>query len=123
LFAFFSLITANPWRSAHRSSDAMSKKIVLLSDGTGNSSVKPQKTNVWRLFQALDQRGSALIAKYDDGSAPPPTNIWHCWAAHSRAACDRPEHGPQVETGGIDTPVSPADRPSLTEPPDSPEYK
>jgi uncharacterized protein (DUF2235 family) len=45
----------------------MSKKIVLLSDGTGNSSVKPQKSNVWRLFQALDQRGSALIAKYDDG--------------------------------------------------------
>jgi uncharacterized protein (DUF2235 family) len=47
--------------------DAMGKKIVLLSDGTGNSSVNPQKTNVWRLFQALDQRDSGLVAKYDDG--------------------------------------------------------
>jgi len=45
----------------------MSKKIVLLSDGTGNSSAKAQKTNVWRLFQALDQREDSLIAKYDDG--------------------------------------------------------
>ena len=32
----------------------MSKNIVLLSDGTGNSSSKIFKTNVWRLFQALD---------------------------------------------------------------------
>ena len=30
----------------------MSKKIVLFSDGTGNSSARAQKTNVWRLFQA-----------------------------------------------------------------------
>ena len=33
----------------------MTKKIVLFSDGTGNSSAKAQKTNVWRLFRALDQ--------------------------------------------------------------------
>ena len=45
----------------------MKKKIVLFSDGTGNSSAKAQKTNVWRLFQALDQRGDAVLAKYDDG--------------------------------------------------------
>jgi len=32
----------------------MSKNIVLLSDGTGNSSSKIFKTNVWRLYQALD---------------------------------------------------------------------
>ena len=31
----------------------MSKNIVLLSDGTGNSAAKPFKTNVWRLYQAL----------------------------------------------------------------------
>lgn len=43
------------------------KKIVLFSDGTGNSSAKAQKTNVWRLFQALDQRNPDQIAKYDDG--------------------------------------------------------
>ena len=45
----------------------MSKKIVLFSDGTGNSSAKAQKTNVWRLFQALDQATINKIAKYDDG--------------------------------------------------------
>src|SRR6266849_9989925 len=45
----------------------MTKKIALFSDGTGNSSAKAQKTNVWRLFQALDQSNSAQIAKYDDG--------------------------------------------------------
>jgi uncharacterized protein (DUF2235 family) len=45
----------------------MKKKIVLFSDGTGNSSAKAQKTNVWRLFQALDQRNSSLLSKYDDG--------------------------------------------------------
>jgi uncharacterized protein (DUF2235 family) len=32
----------------------MPKKIILLSDGTGNSSHDPFKTNVWRLYQALD---------------------------------------------------------------------
>ena len=40
----------------------MSKKIVLFSDGTGNSSAKAQKTNVWRLFQALDQATIDQIA-------------------------------------------------------------
>ena len=39
----------------------MSKCIVLFSDGTGNSSAKAQKTNVWRLFQAIDQRESTLL--------------------------------------------------------------
>jgi uncharacterized protein (DUF2235 family) len=45
----------------------MGKRIVLFSDGTGNSSGKAQKTNVWRLFQALDQSRVDQIAKYDDG--------------------------------------------------------
>lgn len=31
-----------------------SSNIVLLSDGTGNSSASPFKTNVWRLYQAID---------------------------------------------------------------------
>src|SRR5215475_4645165 len=43
------------------------RNIVLFSDGTGNSSAKAQKTNVWRLFQALDQTHTDQIAKYDDG--------------------------------------------------------
>src|SRR4051812_9989233 len=46
----------------------MSKNIVLLSDGTGNSSAKLFKTNVWRLFQILDLSNPARqIAFYDDG--------------------------------------------------------
>ncbi len=46
----------------------MSKRIVLLSDGTGNSSSKLFKTNVWRLFQALDlSNPDQQIAYYDDG--------------------------------------------------------
>lgn len=43
------------------------RNIVVLSDGTGNSSAKANKTNVWRLFQALDQTRSDQIARYDDG--------------------------------------------------------
>ncbi len=46
----------------------MSKNIVLLSDGTGNSAAKLQKTNVWRLFQILDVRDpNSQVAFYDDG--------------------------------------------------------
>jgi uncharacterized protein (DUF2235 family) len=45
-----------------------SKNIVLLSDGTGNSSAKVLKTNVWRLYQALDLKDpETQIAYYDDG--------------------------------------------------------
>jgi uncharacterized protein (DUF2235 family) len=44
------------------------KNIVLLSDGTGNSAAKLFKTNVWRLYQALDlTRETEQIAYYDDG--------------------------------------------------------
>src|SRR3984957_9929709 len=46
---------------------AVPKRIALFSDGTGNSSAKAQKTNVWRLFQALDQQNGDQIAMYDDG--------------------------------------------------------
>lgn len=46
----------------------MSKNIVLLSDGTGNSSAKLFKTNVWRLFQALDLTDPGKqVAYYDNG--------------------------------------------------------
>lgn len=43
------------------------KRILLFSDGTGNSSAKAQKTNVWRLFQAVDLTTAEQIAFYDDG--------------------------------------------------------
>jgi uncharacterized protein (DUF2235 family) len=46
----------------------MSKNIVLLSDGTGNSSASVFKTNVWRLFPILDLRDPLRqVAFYDDG--------------------------------------------------------
>ncbi len=48
--------------------NAAPKNIVLLSDGTGNSSAKLFKTNVWRLFQTLDLTDPARqVAYYDDG--------------------------------------------------------
>jgi uncharacterized protein (DUF2235 family) len=44
------------------------KKIALFADGTGNSSSSPQKTNVWRAYQALDRsHASGQIAFYDNG--------------------------------------------------------
>lgn len=46
---------------------ATMKKIVLLSDGTGNSAAKLHKTNVWRLYQALELHRPDQVAFYDDG--------------------------------------------------------
>lgn len=48
------------------------KTIVLLADGTGNSAAKLFKTNVWRLYKALDlsdppPAGQRQIAYYHDG--------------------------------------------------------
>jgi T6SS, Phospholipase effector Tle1-like, catalytic domain len=48
------------------------RKLILLSDGTGNSSIARDKSNVWRLYQALDIGENAAgereqIAFYDDG--------------------------------------------------------
>ena len=51
---------------------ATTKSIVLFSDGTGNSSAKLFKTNVWRMYEAVDL-GPAAAGKrpqiwyYDDG--------------------------------------------------------
>jgi uncharacterized protein (DUF2235 family) len=58
---------------------SMSKNIVLLSDGTGNSSAKIFKTNVWRLYQALDLIDpNEQVAFYDDGVG---TSSFKWWAA------------------------------------------
>ena len=43
------------------------KKIVLLSDGTGNGAAKRHRTNVWRLYHALDVHRDDQIAFYHDG--------------------------------------------------------
>jgi uncharacterized protein (DUF2235 family) len=43
------------------------KRIVLLSDGTGNSAAQVWRTNVWRVFESLDLTGSDQVSFYDDG--------------------------------------------------------
>jgi uncharacterized protein (DUF2235 family) len=45
----------------------MGTRIVLLSDGTGNSAGKVWRTNVWRIFESLELSGTAQVAFYDDG--------------------------------------------------------
>jgi uncharacterized protein (DUF2235 family) len=45
----------------------MGRKIILLSDGTGNSAAKVWRTNVWRVFESLDLTHPDQIAFYDDG--------------------------------------------------------
>ena len=47
--------------------NSVGRRIILLSDGTGNSAAKVWRTNVWRLFQSLDLRSSDQVAMYDDG--------------------------------------------------------
>ena len=43
------------------------KKIILLSDGTGNSAGSPHRTNVWRFYEALDVQRDDQVAFYDNG--------------------------------------------------------
>jgi hypothetical protein len=48
--------------------DAVPKNIILLSDGAGNGAARIFKTNVWRVYQALDLGPSSnQVALYDDG--------------------------------------------------------
>ena len=55
----------------------MSRNIILLSDGTGNSAAKVWRTNVWRTFEALDLSGNDQVAFYDDGVG---TSTFKPWA-------------------------------------------
>jgi uncharacterized protein (DUF2235 family) len=43
------------------------KRIIVLSDGTGNAASKVWRTNVWRVFELLDLSSDEQVAKYDDG--------------------------------------------------------
>jgi Uncharacterized alpha/beta hydrolase domain (DUF2235) len=45
----------------------MPHRIIILSDGTGNSAAKVWRTNVWRVFEFLDLTDRDQVAKYDDG--------------------------------------------------------
>jgi uncharacterized protein (DUF2235 family) len=44
-----------------------SRNLIVLSDGTGNSASKPFKTNVWRLYQAIDLTDGSQVAVFGDG--------------------------------------------------------
>jgi uncharacterized protein (DUF2235 family) len=43
------------------------RNLIVLSDGTGNSASKSSKTNVWRLYQAIDLTDGMQIAEFGDG--------------------------------------------------------
>ena len=43
------------------------RNLVVLSDGTGNSAAKLFRTNVWRIYEALDLNCPDQVALYDDG--------------------------------------------------------
>src|SRR6267154_6697588 len=45
----------------------MGIRIILLSDGTGNSASKVWRSNVWRVFESIDLTGTSQVAFYDDG--------------------------------------------------------
>ena len=52
----------------------MAKRIIVCSDGTGNTAIKGRGTNVFKLFEAVDLNGhrydpqlTPQIAIYDDG--------------------------------------------------------
>lgn len=58
-----------------------SKAIILFSDGTGNSSGKLFKTNVWRMYEAVDLGPPAKgkreqVAFYDNGVGTSGVAIW-----------------------------------------------
>ena len=44
-----------------------SRNLIVLSDGTGNSASKPFKTNVWRLYQAINLTDGSQLAAFGDG--------------------------------------------------------
>ncbi|NJO32867.1 MAG: IS4 family transposase, partial [Rhodospirillales bacterium] len=63
-----SILVYHSWRSRFGWRYSMGKNIILLSDGTGNSAAKFNKTNVWRTYEALDLSDPGKqIAAYDDG--------------------------------------------------------
>jgi uncharacterized protein (DUF2235 family) len=49
------------------------RNLVVLSDGTGNSAGASNKTNVWRLYEALDLTGEDQVATFGDGVG---TSTW-----------------------------------------------
>ncbi len=53
------------------------RNLVVLADGTGNSAAKSFKTNVWRLYQALDLTDGTQLAVFGDGVGTSSFKIMH----------------------------------------------
>jgi len=53
-------------RFPHKSISRMAKKIIVFADGTGNA-FSTQESNVWRLYNAIDQSRPDQIAHYIEG--------------------------------------------------------
>jgi uncharacterized protein (DUF2235 family) len=47
--------------------EKLMRNLIVLSDGTGNSAGALNKTNVWRLYEALDLSGTDQVATFGDG--------------------------------------------------------
>jgi uncharacterized protein (DUF2235 family) len=50
-----------------RKGSHMATRIIVLSDGTGNTPNKVWRSNVWRIFQYIDRAHADQVAMYDDG--------------------------------------------------------
>jgi len=52
----------------------MPKNIIICADGTGNTTVKGRGTNVFKLYEAVDQNGHHLRAYAGQGDCLNPPN-------------------------------------------------
>jgi uncharacterized protein (DUF2235 family) len=59
------------------------RNLIVLSDGTGNSASKAFKTNVWRLYQAIDLTDGSQIAVFGDGVGTSRVKILRAWGSPS----------------------------------------
>ncbi len=69
------------------------KAIVVLSDGTGNSSAKLARTNVWRLYQAIDGAESRDNVRGGGGNSDAGREVGLRWPSDLAARVElRPSH-------------------------------
>jgi uncharacterized protein (DUF2235 family) len=54
----------------------MSRNLIVLSDGTGNSAASQNKTNVWRLYEPLDIADGTQLAVFGDGVGTSSITFW-----------------------------------------------
>src|SRR5690242_8663658 len=64
----------------------MSKNIAVCADGTGNSAIKGRGTNVFKLYEAVDQNGHRVnpaltpqVAVYHDGVGTESLKWWRAF--------------------------------------------